>query len=238
MLWPGTRRILSSGTGLLSTSACFPKVISMKNFWLFSAPPNICQKVLQWSYYSIWFPCLGVYFLRAWAFLLRSTGKGGGAGGTLGLHPILLSRSPAPPPSRWAHPAASSQLPEGIWDFHGNSGKMDLTSPWKIASEHPRLPSLILLRWDNEQQHSHSLSDGLSQCYICSVLSPSPFPKKFPHLLLPKGQETCFWNFASRGKVKLLIWKQLRFRSSPETSIAFHLEQKIKSLLGKYKLPK
>lgn len=135
-LWPVPRRIVLSGTGLLSTSACFSKVISMKIFWLFSAPPNVCQKVLQWSFYSFWFPCLWICFWRAWAFLLRSIGKGGGAGGTLGLHPILPSRSPASPP-RWAHPAASSQLPEGIWIFHGNSEKTDLTSPWKIASEHP-----------------------------------------------------------------------------------------------------
>lgn len=146
MLWPVPRRILLSGTGLLSASACFSKVISKKTFWLFSAPPNVFQKVLQQTYYSFWFPCLGICSQRAWAFLLRSTGKGGGAGGTLGLHPLLPSRSPAPPP-RWAHPAASSELPEGIWVFYGNSGRKDLTSPWKTVSEHTRLPSLILLRW-------------------------------------------------------------------------------------------
>lgn len=191
MLWPAPR-ILLSGTGWFSTSACFSKVMSMKTSWLFSAPPNVYQKVLQWSYYSFWFPCLGICFQRARAFLLRSTGKGGGAGGTLGLRPILPSRSPAPPP-RWAHPAASSQLPEGIWDFHGNRAKTDLTSPWKIASEHPRLPSLILLRCELMSSNTviHCLMDCLSatsaQCFL-----HHHFLRSFPIYSYPRDRKLVF----------------------------------------------
>lgn len=121
----------------------------MKTSLLFSAPPNVCREVLQLTYYSFWFARLLVCFRRARVVFFKERWQWRWweqrAGGTSGLCPIPPRRDPDPLP-RWACPAASSQLLEGTRVFHGNSWKMDLTSPWKIANEHVKLPSLIILR--------------------------------------------------------------------------------------------
>lgn len=132
--------------------ACFPslqnqifaKVIYIKNCLLFSAAANICQEVLQLIDYFFWFAYL---FVLEGLKLSRRAGNGGGGNSVLEARQVC---TPSPLKRLLLHrracPAASLQLPEGTQVFHGNRWKMDLTLPWKIAIEHARLPSLIILR--------------------------------------------------------------------------------------------